>query len=736
LSTPPGPESQPGEGSEPYPAGASEPAASAQLGRAWRLWLAAGVRLLQATVNLVEALLGWLPPRLPLGTLLFALGMVLYLFTRLYRLTDFPIYFFGDEAAQAVRRAPAAERIQRPSGIWFPVYIQAAASRWTPLLPMYFHVLSLNLFGKSVFVTRATSALLSLLAGVSVSLALKYGFKARYWWAGILLVGLTPAYFLHSRTAFETAITTAFYGAFVLFYLLYRVRSPNYLYPALVMGAATFYTYSNAQAVMAAAAGLLFFSDLPYHLKQGRRILFALLLALGLALPFILFRLKQPEALGEHLRMINSFVVQPLPLGEKLATYASKYAYGLSPAYWFWPNQHDLQRHRMAGIAHMHTATLPLFLLGLGLSLWRFRSPQHRAVILAGIAAPAGAAMIEIGIPRVLCFIVAANLLVGLGLDWLLGRLGRKAPPRLGAWSVFAILAMGNLLLLRMALVEGPLMFRDYGLYGMQYGARQIFEQVVPEVLQREPQTEVLISSTWANAADNFIQFFIPESDRSRVRMDGVDAYLFRKRPLSRDMLFVMTPAEYNQAVESLKFKEVAIDGLIPYPDGTPGFYLVRMEYAQNVDEVFAREQEARRQLVEAVVVVAGQTWQLRHSQIDMGLPELMFDGDHFSLMRGLEANPFILEIAFPQARPVSALEADFGLVDILLTVSLYPPAGNETGENPVIYTLSRQKVTDPLVHMLFDGAPPLVERVRIEVFNPLSGETANIHIRELALLP
>ena len=710
------------------------PDGGATLHTAWRVWLRALRRLLNATLNLLDALLGLLPPRLPLGALLFGLGVLVYLFTRLYRLADFPIYFFGDEAAQTLYAEQLVQsHFKNASGIWFPVYIQAAASRWTPLLSMYFHALTYSLFGKSIFVTRATSALISVLAGVSVSLALKCAFKARYWWAGILLVGLTPAYFLHSRTAFETAITTAFYGAFVLFYLLYRVRSGRFLYPAMVMGAATFYTYSNAQAVMAAAAGLLFLSDLPYHLKQGRRILYGLLLLGVLALPFIAFRLKQPDAVGEHLRMVNSYIVQPISLAEKVVTYLGKYAYGLSPAYWFVPNVHDLQRHRMAGIAQIYTLMLPLFLVGLTVALWRFRSPQYRAVILAGMAAPAGAALLEIGIPRVLVFIIPANLLIGIGLEWLLIRLERWVPGRLAAWAVFAILAGGNLLLLRTALVDGPLMFRDYGLYGMQYGARQIFEQAVPEILKRDPQTQVLISSTWANGADNFIRFFVPEADRGRVRMDGIEAYLFRKLSLSRDMLFVMTPAEYAKAAESLKFKNVVIEDQIPYPDGTPGFYLVRMEYADDADEIFALEQEIRRQLVESLVVVDDQAWQLRYSQIDMGSPELMFDGDHFTLMRGLEANPFILEIAFPEPRPVTGLEADFGLMDVVLKVSLY--AGDEDPK-PVVYTLERKKVTDPIVSMPFDAPPPQVSRVRIEILNPLVGESANIHIRELDLLP
>ena len=93
---------------------------------------------------------------------------------------------------------------------------------------MYIHALTLSLFGKSIFVTRATSAAVSLLAAGSVALTLKKIFKARFWWVGIFLVGMMPAWLLHSRTAFETVMTTAFYGCFLLFYLLYRVKSPRY----------------------------------------------------------------------------------------------------------------------------------------------------------------------------------------------------------------------------------------------------------------------------------------------------------------------------------------------------------------------------------------------------------------------------------------------------------------------------------------------------------------------------
>ena len=198
--------------------------------------------------------------------------MGVYAITRLYALESFPIYFFGDEAVQTLFAQDLIRNgFHSPSGIPLPVYVEAAGLRWTPLLWMYIHALTLSLFGKSIFVTRATSAVVSLLAAGSVSLMLKEIFHKRFWWVGIFLVGLMPAWLLHSRTAFETVMTTAFYGCFLLFYLLYRVKSPRYLYAAIVFAAMTFYTYSNAQLILAAAAIMLFISDFRYHLRHPAR---------------------------------------------------------------------------------------------------------------------------------------------------------------------------------------------------------------------------------------------------------------------------------------------------------------------------------------------------------------------------------------------------------------------------------------------------------------------------------
>lgn len=129
-----------------------------------------------------------------------------------------------------------------------------------------------------------------------------------------------------------------------------------------------------------------------------------------------------------------------------------------------------------------------------------------------------------------------------------------------------------------------------------------------------------------------------------------------------------------------------------------------------------------------------GEAVELRYSQIDMGSPALMFDGDPFTLMRGTEANPFILEIFFPQPRSVSGLTADFGLVNLTLTAKLY--AQGEAEPVTVSQTYLNANSGNSTVEMPFPNAPEQVNHIRLEILNVLSGEIANIHIRELHLLP
>jgi hypothetical protein len=676
--------------------------------------------------------------KISLSVALFTIGIGIYLFTRLYALEYFPIYFFGDEAVQTLY----AERLINnnfidANGMGIPIYVEAAPNRWTPLVPMYFHAASVLLFGKSILETRATSAIISLVAVVSISLILKYIFNKRYWWAGILVASAIPAWFLHSRTAFETVMSTSFYAAFLLFYLLYRYKDPRYIYGALVFAALTFYSYSNAQVVMATAGLLLLLSDFKYHLENWRVLLRGLLLALVLAIPIINFEMKQPNAIGKHLETVNSYWYTNVPLTQKLGTFIQQYSYGLSPSYWVLPNTVDLSRHRMDTMGQLGFWILPFIILGILLSIRFIKEPKYRTIILALMATPVGGALLQISITRVLTFIVPVSILAVLGFEWLIEQAQKrwgKLPEKALQLGLFVMLSIASLWMLHTALVDGPLWEKDYGLYGMQWGAKQLFVDTIPGILDRDPKARVLVTSTWANGPDNFLSFFVKPADRARVAMSGVQTYLTNYTPMNGDEIFVLTPNEYQDVVNSKKFNPIKIEQILNYPDGKPGFYFVRLTYVEGVEKIFAEEKISRLTPVEVQTTIDGQAAIVLLSRTDAGQLSDAMDGNLSTLMRGKEANPFFLEFDFSKPRSMSGLALDFSAFDYKVTYDLYAP-GSET---PIHYEAEQHDVhLDSHVEVKFDRGPAEVQKIIIRITNSLlPPDQANIHIREIKFLP
>jgi hypothetical protein len=194
-------------------------------------------------------------------------------------------------------------------------------------------------------------------------------------------------------------------------------------------------------------------------------------------------------------------------------------------------------------------------------------------------------------------------------------------------------------------------------------------------------------------------------------------------------MVFVMTAPEYAAVQASAKFKSIQVDRVLPYPDGTPGFYWARLAYADNADELFAAEREARRQLVTASVPWQGEILTVSHSQVSAGEAAYLFDGKSGTLVRGLEANPFILEITFPSPRPLAGMSVQLGSMAADLQVALTGTADDEVARYETTELGTRQ---DPLVDVPFDHGPPLVTKVHLETKDLRQGDTAQIHIREV----
>jgi hypothetical protein len=168
-------------------------------------------------------------------------------------------------------------------------------------------------------------------------------------------------------------------------------------------------------------------------------LLRALPVVLLLAIPYLRFRLQMGAEHTNLLRLFDSYWLRDLPLGEKVRTALGYYTYGLSPGYWFLRNTHDGARHVMDGYGNLMSWTLPFAVGGLGLTLWRIRAPEYRVLLVPLLAVPLGGVVVDVGITRVLPFVLPATLLTALAIDALAG-IVLGAPAFLLALRVFTAL--------------------------------------------------------------------------------------------------------------------------------------------------------------------------------------------------------------------------------------------------------------------------------------------------------
>ncbi len=669
----------------------------------------------------------------PLTILLFGLAVGVYAITRFWRLDQFPIYFFTDEAVQTLRAASLVAHGFRDSlGTWLPTYFQNGAS-YNLSLSVYVQVLPYLLFGKSVVVTRGTSALISFLAALAASLTLKHIFQARWWWLGTLLLAITPAWFLHSRTAFETVIMVAFFACFLYAYLLYRYRSPRYLFPALLFGALAFYAYNGGQFTVILVCLLLLITDLPYHWKNRRTGWWAAVFLGLLALPYVRFTLQFPREAAGHLRLLDLYWLHAdLTLGQKFSQFLHEYAFGLSPQYWFaFDNHRDLVRHVMQGYGHISPLTLPFLLIGLLVCLRRVREPAYRVLLIALLAAPVSGAITSVGITRLLVFVVPAVLVTAIGIEALWSLFPWRRWTALAGVVIMAAGSAFGLGMLRNALVNGPTWSSDYGLGGMQWGAQQLFGQQIPAWLARDPQLQMYVSPSWANGTELFPQFFLADAQQSRVQLQGVAYYQTEKRDLPQDLVVVLPPNEYVNVLKDPKFNTPQVEQILPYPDGQPGFYFLHLSYSPQADAVFASEKAALLQPVVETYNLAGQVVTITHPRFGAGQLRDMLDGDTYTLVNAPGFNPMVLDFAFPAARPMSGITLTTGsLPDFTVIVSVY---ADDTAA-PQVY---RQEYVglpaDPTIKLDFTQGPGSVVRVKLEIENNADHSPGvNIHVREV----
>jgi hypothetical protein len=291
---------------------------------------------------------------------------------------------------------------------------------------------------------------------------------------------------------------------------------------------------------------------------------------------------------------------------------------------------------------------------------------------------------------------------------------------------VFLVLAAVNVGMLRDSLANGATWYRDYGLYGMQYGGRQVASGI-RRSLERSPRSNVALSPTWANGTDVIMRFFLPDEDR--VRFQTIDAYMLDRLPLDDEQLFVMTPEEYHRTMGDRKFTDIRVEKTVALPDRRPGFYFVRLRYSRQAGAIFAAQLRVRRRLVHEQLVVDGTVVRVEHSRYDRGQIKDLFDGDTFTLARTLEANPSVVLLTFPHARSMKGVAVTTGTMQPGVRVSVFRVVRTA----PLVFTTRLPYSANPTVTVAF-GKSVRAQAIEIRVLDLQTTGPSHVHIREIRL--
>lgn len=507
----------------------------------------------------------------------FIIALTVYLFTRLIALEDFPLSFTADEAAASVAASELLElRLHGADGAFLPTFFSDGQAL-TLGTSVYLRAVWEVLFGQSLWLARLFGVISSLLVVWGLTDWLKNGFRIKCWWVTPLILATSPGWFIPSRSALDTMLLTALYVASLTVYLQYRQGNPGSLYTAVVLAALTFYTSPPARILIPLLILIILVIDLPYHRKRSPswwRIAFLLFI---LALPLLRFLWTAPaDILTIDWLLPGSIWSDPKP-PEIGLFYLQRTLQMLNPVTWFLPHPVSTSAYILPLHGALGWISFPFLLIGLWQTLKQARQSPPALVSLIGfLVAPVAFACFEDFQTGTLPMLPFWLLFTILGLERCLRWLEQYRPRlRLGVPYLLMIgLSVGSAAILLDVLHNAPRWYPDYGRNGLQYGAGQVF-RLARNYAARHPETTIRITPIWCMRCETLRAFFIPNNPK--ILFDLPYSFLESAGDTITSNVFIVTREEYLAIVESKRFSEVNVEAIIPFPDGFPAFFLLRL---------------------------------------------------------------------------------------------------------------------------------------------------------------
>jgi hypothetical protein len=169
----------------------------------------------------------------------------------------------------------------------------------------------------------------------------------------------------------------------------------------------------------------------------------------------------------------------------------------------------------------------------------------------------------------------------------------------------------------------------------------------------------VVVSPTWANGTDTLARFFF--SDPMPISMGSIRTYTEAYVPFQANTLFVLPADEFKEIPREM-ISTVEVEKTIPYPNGQPGFYFLRLAYAPDAEAVLLKRQQELAAPVQDTVEIDGEMVQSVHTRLDIGELHHAFDGSDDTLIRTATSNPLVVELTFPKPWEMNGVTVRVGV--------------------------------------------------------------------------
>lgn len=652
------------------------------------------------------------------------LGVALcgYLIVTFWNLAGFPPYFFCDESIVGIDARSMWEAGRDHRGRPWPILFHGLGE-YALSLSVYLQIPFVALLGLDEVAVRARAAALSLVGVFSVAAIFSVARGvARAWLIPICLASST-FWYIHSRTGFEYMDAAAFYFSAVAAFL-YASRSATrrwYVIAGLAFGLC-FYAYTPARGWVASLLGSLALLAIVDRRVSWRGLLITCGSCGVVLLPFVWLQYAHPEITMQRFQAIRGERIYTLPLAQVLQQTALNYASVLNPYYWFFRVENLHPRHSLPGFTLIPLWLLPLWVVGTLNVVWGWKILANRIMLLVILTAPVTAALFEISTAR--CFPVGVGyvFLCACGTEFLL----RRLPHALSLVSGLAMsLYVGWLFVYTQtkALYSYPF----YGMYGIQYGARQLYDWVRERT---KTERDIRVINATFNSGETHRYFYLSPEQRAKVAIIE-PLYICQGRDEWSDSTLFIFPALWFESVQKgtcPPFERELVD-VIRDPRGEPLYEAIRLKHSPAVTEWFENVKKERLQLKVDEVVVNGMKASFEHTKIAWGSIEGFFDGDSGTRARTDDINPGIFALRFAST-PIEEVSVRLDNTSVAHVKAEILRGANWQllGERD----FSRARGDSTL--LVFENPQRVIEGVRFTVRLTDGGDRASVHLADIML--